>query len=682
MAPLLLLLLSVASARPTSWFAEGLDAARLEGERVDVALLRGPTTGYRPAVMARLPVGEETRPQLVVVDLTSGHHRVDPPTVRALGLEPTVDEEGAYLELETVALGGLTLRGLRVAVDEGADGFVLGAMALPPLAVALLPSAGVVRFVEVGDARALLDEVGPAVKGQRDGLALRLPGAIRLGERVLEGTFELRTDRFASRLAPSEELPSPVRRGGEPSHDAGARLGEVWLADTWMAVDPALPLAEGVAGVLGEDVLFAADLAVDPRRGLLAVRAAAPRPGPPTTLLTVEAARERYAQEERRAKGTPNATGAPMESRATIGFDGPTSTGAVLGDPGNPIVRDRNLQLADTLWAAGELEEALPRYLSAAQYAGDHCGAHLRLAVRRMATAGTDRLDKDFVARLVEDPLAQAALAWEEWSRVGEPARERLRAGDPPPPGTLAMAQPEECAVVWGLLHRVASSRGLAEVVRRIERTHPSDPVVAWARVLDHLDAGRYGPAASLLSVARKGATEQELLLAEIRAAGGQGAVARVEALAREVPGAAAEHPLISALVVLEAARVTRRAEAPVRRLTLVDPRWVPGQVALSLVTGEAPPPWDPVLEQRRPGDPGVACLKAAHLAVSGDPTGAAALLEKGRSPAVPDWWAARALVAHVAGDEAARDAALRELATRFPLSPAGRLGLWGAPTP
>ncbi|MCA9488448.1 MAG: hypothetical protein KC621_00950 [Myxococcales bacterium] len=685
----LLSLLSVASAKPPSWFRDGAKAVRLDAAQVDVDLLRGPTTHYLPSVMATVPVGEESRSVLTILDLAGGPCRIDPATVRALGLSPSEDADGAWLVLDRVAVGGVALSAVRVRVDEGAPGFVLGIQALPEVAVALLPSAGKVRFVPSRGARALLEAVGPTITAERssprdgDGLTLRVPGALRWGPALSDGTFHLRTDLFASRIAPSVKLPSPTQRGGLPYHDVGTQLGEVSLPDTWIRVDRSIEDPDpAFVGALAYDVLFAVDLAVDPSSGAVAFRTVPQWTPVDSTGVTVAAARERYQQEEQRAKGTPNATGAPIDARATIGFDGPVSSGFALGEPGNPIVRDRNLQLADTLWAAGLLEEALPRYLSAAQYAGDHCGAHLALGERRMAWAGADRVDKDLVAKLVEDPLAQAALTWDAWTALDEADRARIAAGEPMPPGSLAVAQPDTCRVVWGLLHRVQTSRGRPEVAARIAEEHPRDPAVAWARVLDMLDEGLYGPADAMLPRAEGGADPLDLLLSEVRIAGGNGKIERAEELARQVPGAVTDHPLVAGLVVYEGASHTRLPQDIVRRMVRVDARWVPGQVAVSLATGQRPPAWDAMLEHQRPGDPLVTCQMAAHLAVSGEVERARMLLRSQRFPAEPDWWAATALVEHLDGHAEARDAALRELKLRFPWLPVTDLGLRDPPAP
>jgi hypothetical protein len=405
-----------------------------------------------------------------------------------------------------------------------------------------------------------------------------------------------------------------VLRGGSPSYDVGARLGDVWLADTWIRRDEALsdPSPDFV-GALGYDVLFAVDLAVDPVGRTVAFRPAASDASHDATGPAVEAATRRYEAEEKAAAGTADVTAAPSDPRATIGFDGPVAARVPLGDAGNPVVRDRNLVLADTLWRAGRLEEALQYYFAAARYAGDHCGAHLDLAVRRMAWAGEDRVTKDLVQQLVDDPLERAATLWETWSRLSDDVRAAVRAGHPPP-GGVQVDQPATCAVVAGLRHRLLVTRadpGLAA----FERAHEREPSVAWSRVLGLLEAGQYGPADALLPLTAGAVPPLWQDLVTLRLAAALGQPGRADPLWRNVPGAPTDTPLLSALLVLDAATLTPHPEEWTRKLVRQDPRWVPGQLVHALATKEPPPAWNPADDVRTPGDPTIRCQKAVHTA-------------------------------------------------------------------
>jgi hypothetical protein len=659
---------------------DGAAKVSLAAGGVEVELLRGPNTRFLPAVEAVVSGERGDRPALVVVDLGGPCSRVDAATARSLGLEVP---EGGLLEIPAVSVGAMRLTGVRARVDPDAPGLVLSVPGLGSVAGAVLPSEGVVALVPAGEGTELVARVGQrtAVPG-RKGAPLRVPGALRWGPVVVDGTFDLRTDLVESRIAASPRLPEPAMRGGRPSYDVGTLLGTTWLADTWIRRDEALsdPSPDFV-GALGYDVLFAVDLAVDPVGRGVAFRSVDTDGSHDATAPAVDVATRRYDAEEKAAAGTGDATQGPVDPRATIGFDGPKVETVPLGDPGNPVVRDRNLVLADTLWRAGRLEDALRHYFAAARYAGDHCGAHLDLAVRRMAWAGEDRVQKDLVQKLIDDPLERAAVLWDTWVGLSEGVRAAVRSGNPPP-GGVQVDQPESCALVSGLQHRLLAGRADAAELAAFEREHERDAGVAWSRVLGLLDAGQFGPADALLPLTEGGVPPLWRDLVTLRVAAALRQPARAEPLWKNVPGAPTDTPLLSALLVLDAATLTEHPEEWTRKLVRQDPRWVPGQLAHAVATKEPPPPWNPADEARAPGSPLIRCQKAVYLALTGDADGGQRLLDADRRTAEPDWWVAGAVVAHLRGDRPTRDRALAELRWRFPLLPIDRLGLRDPPPP
>lgn len=644
-------------------------------EPVELPLLRGPNTAFLPAVEGALSTPGGDRPGLFVVDLGGGCSRVDPATARAIGLPEPVDG----IVVTRIQLGALSLDGVRLRVDPDAPGLVVGLPSLGGVAGAVLPSQGLVTLAPRSGAAALLASVGGAVDvpGRRDD-PLHVPGAMRWGPVVVDGTFALRTDRAESHLAPVPRLPAPVRHGGRDAYDVGIRLGADWLADTWILRDPSTaagPPDPAYVGEMGYDVLFAVDLAVDPAGRQVAFRPASADRSRDATGPTVAAARARYAAEEAAAAGTDRATKEPTDPRATIGFDGPAPVAtSAAGNPGNAVVRDRNRVLADALWRAGLLDEALPYWFAAARYAGDHCGAHLDLAQRRMAWAGSQRASQDLVRKLVDDPLERAVSLWTAWSALGAAERDAVRAGRAPAGGPQ-VEQPDACGLAPGLRHRVLATAGDPSAAAFAE-TWAVDPGVTWSRMLAELDAGRWSAAEDLLP---RGRTAVEPLwgdLVAIRLAAVANAPARVEDRWANVPGAPTDAPLVSALLVLDAARRAGRPEEWTRKLLRQDPRWIPGQLVHALASRTPPPAFDPSALARSPGSPQIRCQLAVHRALAGDAAAAAKELEAVARPAEPDWWAAVAVVAHVRGDAALRDRAVAELKWRFPLLPVDRLGL------
>jgi hypothetical protein len=64
------------------------------------------------------------------------------------------------------------------------------------------------------------------------------------------------------------------------------------------------------------------------------------------------------------------------------------------------------------------------------------------------------------------------------------------------------------------------------------------------------------------------------------------------------------------------------------------------------------------------------------HLTLSGEAEAGAKHLAEHKAPAQADYWAARAVLAHLEGDEEGRDEALEQWKLRFPMLPGMTLGL------
>jgi hypothetical protein len=698
MAPMYVLLLSVlaqpAQAKPLGWLQRSATSVELPGT-VNLPLLRGPSTAYLPAVAGavRIEGHDAPRPLLVGIDLTSGWSRIDADTLSTLGVEPEWSQlRGRWMrvaELPALQLGDLVLEGVHLEVTDEAAGLELGFAALPRLGAALLPSEGVVRVVPASGAEALVRSLGEPARAtveptdvyvvdgtehRGDGVTLAIPASVVLPGGLAEGRIALATRAQHSQVASRGARPD-THVGGEPAFGGlSARMGSVETvpfvavsADLLPSPDPEL------LGVLGHDVLFSFDLAVAPAAGLVSVRRAATVQSHDAEQVALAAARERFAQDE-----ALRPTEERAEGRVQIGFDGPKAAAVPLGDPGDPVLRERHLDLAEALWSAGVLDEALRHYLAASEHAGDHCLTHLRLGQRRLAWSGL-RQRQGFVQDLTEQPLRRAGTLWSQWLQLDQATRDAIWAGTELPEGSLQVFQPEECMLAWGLLAAAATEQGRREAALDLEKTHADRSLsVAFARAQRLLAEGQPLTAEGVLAfvVEHDNPFPLDARLAWAQALAGRSAGEAMRERIREVPHYPTDHPLSAALAVLEAGRQAGDAKAATRALLQGDPTWAWGQVVDALARGEAPPTWQGGLEQRWPGSPQVAALRAVHLTLSGEAEAGAKHLAEHKAPAQADYWAARAVLAHLEGDEEGRDEALEQWKLRFPMLPGMTLGL------
>lgn len=693
-----LIAITPSHARSEAWFRDGAAEVTITAGQIDVPMYRGPTTRYLPTIEIQVEVDGEQRPSLAVIDIAGSWCRMSAETANSLGIPFAWEKfQGQWRRVATVSklsLRDLSFSEMHFEITDDAPGLVIGLGALPEVAAALLPSEGVVRWVPAKYGASLVAYIGKPVPASHqppkrwktplgrvrgDGLTLRVPGTLRWGAAEASGSLHLRTDLETSRVSPSDRLPDPVMRAGAPFHDVGAKLEDIDLPDLWIREAPELSdPAPDFAAALGYDVLFGVDIAVAPAAGTVSFRAASAVTSMDATPISVEFARKRYEQEEARAKGTADATSAQGDEKVQIGFSGPKKSEVALGDPGKPKVRDRNLVLAETLWRAGQLDEAIPYYLAASQHAGDHCASYLLLGERRLAWAGTQLLDS-VVAKLVVDPLERAGKLWDTWLALDDATRDAITEGKDIPEGSLQVWQPPSCRIAYGLLSAVERARGRDDKVVKIEEAHlDAHPSIAYTRGLFALGEQSFGTADPLLEVARTASAVDavDLQVAIARAKGGQSQLDELLEIAKEIPGYPTDHPLVIALGMLEAGRLAGKPDVVTRKMLRADERFVPASLAYALATGERPEPWDETIEHMQPGAPQVACQKAVHLALSGNVREATYLLRLERWPGFADWWAALAVVSHIAGDHQTRDDALRELALRYPLVPVFTLGL------
>ncbi|MBT3223624.1 MAG: hypothetical protein HN348_31520, partial [Proteobacteria bacterium] len=216
---------------------------------VDVPLVRGPSTGFLPAVV--MEVGDER--MVGRLDIGFSWSQLGQKTADALDLRVRTAYLGErvirYAIVAEAKIGDVILRDLPVQVG-GKEGLTLGLLTLP-VGTALESSTGTVHFIPielVGDHQARSEQVLPidTVKGIR----WLEHGRPRLahGPRGLVESWALRSAKLYTTRASTVDLPASV--GGLSIGMAG--------------VDESLGDRRGLSGDLGWDVLVWADMVLNP----------------------------------------------------------------------------------------------------------------------------------------------------------------------------------------------------------------------------------------------------------------------------------------------------------------------------------------------------------------------------------------------------------------------------------
>lgn len=669
---LLLLLLqipSVALAISPRWLLDGVGS--VEGPSVEVPLYRGIEGHGVPCVEAAL--GDHRT--LARVDAISGPTRIGAELTARLGLPVRTVRLGDDLvritTIPTVAIGAMTLRKVRARV-VGGDDLVLGLGAIDELAIALVPSEGVVRLVRGEDGEQLLAAIGAPTPlhrqparpfqehGERrhgDGLSAAVDvtiGGLRDGHRL-----SLRTDVARSRLQ-ADVLPRLGEVGAALRTELTTRLLGVELPATVALVDGGLVDADPrVVGVLGYDALYAVDLARHGDR--LAVRAA-PQVTWHDTAPWLVADADRRLEAWRAVHDSPVDTDRP--ERLTLAM----ATSTAAGDPGDPEATATHRQLASAYLAAGAAEAAVQRALQASRHAGDRCEAHLELGTLRLRTAGS-LLTRDVVAELVRQPLEHAGTLYGSWRRLDPATRERVRRGRSVAADVLQIEQPDRCGEAWGTLMGAWLAVGEPERVRSLydlhRDVHRSVPRMFGMALLD--TAPRQAEAPLRAAIAAGGRHDVDLRLALARAQVASGRASAAEPWLRTLPWQATDHPLTAALY----ARPLGAPLPPLHSEPGVIAAHLAHAVAGGRVDADAVEAALTTAEQRWPGSPQLEAMRAVWLAIGGSPIP----MQADRAH-FADTWAAVAATAAITGDTAALDEALAELHARFPDIPVGDLGL------
>jgi tetratricopeptide (TPR) repeat protein len=694
--PGLMLLPQLAHARNAGWFLKGAESVEIAGA-VEVPLYRGTIAEHRPLVAVEREVDGKARSVLAVVDLGHTWTRVGRDLASQLGITPEVtDINGEWAQVATVdslSIGDLTLNNLRVQVVEG-DELILGFGAIDEIAVAILPSTGTVKIVPASQGYALLSSLGAPFKFTRqkgkwvengekvfgNGLSFGIPASIA----GRDGTFQIRTADAKSTVAADYRGVDERRWNGIPHYRGRGRIKDFEIGESWVAMDESLnDPRDGFIGALGYDQLYVVDIAVSPGENMASVRLADQVTYTSSVDRSLELAWERFkaaglSEEDKRSVRPPR-----------MGFEDEPTLEDQEGDPGDPEVASIERSLALALWDAGELDRAMPHFLSAAEAAGDRCLPQMDLGRKRLAWSGTLQ-EQDFIVELIRQPLREAGELWDRWAALDSDTRMKIRQfSGTVPEGTFKIPQDRRCLTAWGTLMAAYVAQGNTLASSEIYSAHyGSDPLVAFAQGISLLAQGQPKtaeiPIRQALSFDVEESGDFELGLA--RALAEQGKKEPVEALVEQLSGLDVDHPLTAALMAAEWGRTLDGEEGAKAFADLIvqqDPYWIPGQLValhLGVERASASQVGAELIRQRErfAGDLALEAHAAVHQAIEGDAEGARKALRKLKKdrPPTPDLFAAMALVASIEGDGEALQEARRELRLRYPTIPIGDLGL------
>ncbi len=480
-----------------NWFLGGSDV-EIAGE-VEVPLLRG-ADDPRPQVL----VETSGRVERAVLDVAGDITRIGWAQVRRGGLETEVVQGKSGWEVRTVLpelrISDVVIRDLRVQVVD-TPRLVLGTAALKDVAVALLPSEGVVRIS--ADGGELLEAVGDrqsaevhAAKPQKvdgtvrwgNGVSLYTGGLAQVGAGdSAVGTWFIRTDWMQSTLSPVRADGASQRFGGVLHAWTRPQLGGVPLSSGWFRRDGRVGNT-GVhpLGVLAYDTLWAVDLAVSPKHHQVAIRAISEPKWQDAPVVHLAAVRERW---QAWRDENPVQDGADRPAR-------PGFSDAENVSTWDPEALRQHRDLADALWTAGRGNASVAATRDASKVSGDRCDVYLELGLRRLRTAGAMQ-QKDFVASLVRQPLERAGVAWQKWADLTP--EQRL---DPDRDGDIS-EPPEVCQEAWGYaaMARVAQGAQPADLQAFVAEHEDLDARVPLAMALSMLRANE--PAKSLAPLQR-----------------------------------------------------------------------------------------------------------------------------------------------------------------------------------
>ncbi|MEZ4318666.1 MAG: hypothetical protein R3F61_14225 [Myxococcota bacterium] len=700
--PGLLLLPQLAHARNAGWFLKGAPTVEIAGT-VELPLYRGTIGDHRPMIAVDREVDGKKRSVLAVVDLGHSWTMLGRDLASELGIVPESSdlngEWAQFAEIDALTIGEVTVRNLKVQVVAG-DELVLGFGAIPSVAVAVLPSQGVVKIAPASEGKKLVEATGTPLPlyrqtkgkwvegGQKvygNGLSFAVDGSIS----GRDGHVMLRTAAPITQVTKGYRGLDERRRNGVLHYRGRGRIGDVEIAESWVQMDESLiDSSKDLVGAIGYDQLYMVDLAVSPTHSIAAVQKVTDLKYTPTVERVLELAEARadaagLKREDERSVRPPR-----MELD-----DGKVDPKELEGNPGDTTVMALERSLARALWDAGRVDEAIPHFLNAAEAGGDRCAPRMELGLKRLAWSGSMQ-EQDFIVELIRQPLREAGELWDRWEALDPDVRGKVRRYEAVPEGTFKIEQERRCLTAWGTLMAAYVAQGNTAKSSEIYRDHyGKDPVVAFAQGISLLAQGQAKtaeiPIREALSFDVAESADFKLGLA--RALAEQGKREAVEAIVDEIPGLEIDHPLTAALMAVEWGRILdgdAGAKAMAERMIKADPYWIPGHLVglrlgsesanLSQVGAE-------IVRQRGryAGDLTLDAHAAVYTALNGDPAAARKELRalQANTPPTADLFAGMALVASMRGKSDRLDEARKELRLRYPTIPAGDLGLVASDT-
>ncbi len=674
-ALLLCILPGIAGAANDKWLLDGADSVEIAGT-VELPMYRGEATHGNPTVAATVPLddaaaeGEEAQVKtLLVYFRNGGFTEIGKGLLGELGL---TDRKG-YALIPQLNLGDVVLYDVRAKVNEASDHLVLSMSTIDELGYAFMNSKGVVQLVPAAEGAALVSGVGQpqpvtqpqqgkywvhGVKKVENGVDMYVPGSIGDAQGLVLVSPYHALDQWLV-LEHAGEVDRTA--GGHRMARRGATIGDLDLGESWFQVHGGKSSAEATwLGTIGSDVTWSLDMAFDATSATAAfTKAGDPKWADPNDIL-VKAARDDFARAEADASTADDdtETAAAGEVGATV-------------DEGDAEAVARNTALGEALWAAGSSRDALRRFETAAEAAGDNCAAYLRL--------GEAQLESGDPEGAIES-LVRAGELYDKWWNQSLALRREIAADKAIGDDLWTLEQPGDCHRAWGLAAAAHLASGNGKAVAQIYEAHLDlDPYLPAIYGLT-LAAGDL-PAANgaLRRAINLGAGQDEALrlaLGYVNGANGQTAVfeAQVEALA----SGSLSLPLPTVLLSIEFAReLNGDAAATKTAQSFVDAN--PLSVSAALGHALAQPQADrkgkdlvarATANVNRTGGTSQAYseLAVAH-AIAGDTKAATGALKSAADAGElgPAYRVAKATVAQLAGEQDKAIEAYAQLASIYP---------------
>lgn len=652
----------------------GKDAALLQGAAevelsaaVEVPLYRaGEGAALLPAVRVTGAQPEEEGEVAPVVfatlDLAQGWTTVDKGTAEKLGGKVKKGKiHGQSVELtvlpELHLAEGLVLRD--VAAEVTGKGLVLGLATLEEVGVAVLPAAGTVKFVPAAEAAALVSGLGAALpmtalegkwfehgsKEYGNGLTLAVEG----GMAAHKGLVRVATAEAQSRYSRFGESAEVQVRSRLFSYACGT-LGAEQTAKGWLLRDESLiDPQDATAGLMGYDLLYTYDLALDPVGRTLSVKPAATQTFKDAGPELLQIARDAFAKPDKAAEGEEG------EKAAEAPAEGAPAEEAKKGqNKGDAKVVGKEMALANALWAADLYDEALPHYKAAADAAGDQCKPAMVYGQKLLATH-----DAEGAAPLFE----KAGVLWDNWYAQDLKIRQKL-ADEKKAKKVEAefdLVQDASCHQAWGYLAAAKAALGDHAAVEQIYTAHVAlDARLSMVYGLDLVAQGKLeaanGPLRRAMNQRVVAERVDHLALAAAHATP-EGAVVfdrQVEALVQ--PG---EGDLGLYMGIVELARKQggdAKAKAVAEQLVALDPHAPEGHIMAAVIAVQSGASPADALAKVRAAHGHDAEVSAAYLAIADALEGkvdaaAAHIANYGGPSAAMEVHIARTLIGYATGE-------------------------------